>query len=355
VRQSRKLDHIKYSLQLPDGPLPNGFEDISLVHNCLPDIAWKEIHLTGTIGGMSYHHPVVINAVTGGAQDVTEFNGRLAEVARRTKAIMAVGSQYAAIENPETKASFEIVRKKNPDGIIWANLGAHSTPRQAQQAVEMIGAQGLQIHLNAAQELIMTEGDRDLSGYLDNIRNIAQSIQVPVIIKEVGFGIAYEEVRKLSGTGIRIIDAGGAGGTNFMAIEAARKHLTLSPELAQWGIPTAISAVEIAAVAGNSQLDFMVSGGIRTPLETIKALALGGHAVGIATPVVRMITQHSTEAAVEWFEQFLHEMKVYMMLLGCSSLRELWQVPVVITGRTGEWLTRRGLNINQYAVRKKQV
>lgn len=351
MRQSRKLDHIKYSLSLADGPGVSGFADIGLVHNCLPNLGWDELDISSSIAGIPINNPLIINAITGGAHDVTTVNGQIAEFARITNTAMAVGSQYAAIEYPEVQKSYKIVREKNPNGIIFANLGAYATPKQAQVAVEMVDAQAIQIHLNVAQELIMTEGDRDFSGYLSNIANIVKSVNVPVIVKEVGCGIAKEQAKLLAEIGIKAIDVGGMGGTNFLAIEAARSQLHIVPETLCWGIPTVISAVEIMSVLPK-HVDMMVSGGIRTSLDVIKSLALGGAAAGMATPIIRMLHEKDMEYAVSWFNNFLHEIKCYMLLSGAANIMDLAKVPVVITGYSKEWLTARGIDTTQYGMRK---
>lgn len=352
MRQSRKLDHLKYSLSLSDGPGVSGFADIGLVHNCLPNLAWDELSLSSSIAGIGIHHPLIINAITGGAHDVAVVNERIAEFACQTNTAMAVGSQYAALEDPEVQQSYKIVRKKNPNGIIFANLGAHATVQQAQMAVEMIDADALQIHLNVAQELMMTEGDRDFSGYVTNIAKIVEKVNVPVIIKEVGCGIAKEQAHLLTEIGIGAIDVGGMGGTNFLAIEAARSQLPIAPETLCWGIPTAISAIEIMSVIPK-HVDMMVSGGIRTALEVVKSLALGGVAVGMATPIVRMLYEKDMEYTISWFQHFLHEIKCYMLLSGAANINDLVKVPVIITGYSKEWLTARGIDTNKYGIGKK--
>jgi len=348
VRQSRKLDHLKYSLALADGPGTNSFADFSLVHNCLPDLAWADVDLATSVAGIPLRHPLIINAITGGAADVTAINAQLAELARRTGAAMAVGSQYAALVDPTVCESYQIVRQVNPDGVLFANLGAHVSPDEAAKAVAMIGADALQIHLNAAQELAMVEGDRNFTGYLANIAAIAASCPVPVIVKEVGFGVAREQAAALVAAGVRAVDVGGAGGTNFVAIEAARGSVDLPPETVAWGIPTAVSAVETASVLPPS-VDLVVSGGIRSPLDAVKALAVGGRAVAVATPAVRALQTASLETAVDWFENFLREMRRYMVLVGAKNVAGLYGVPVVITGKSREWLEQRGIDTARYA------
>lgn len=352
MRQSRKLDHLKYSLALADGPAANGFADFSLIHNCLPGLAFSSIELATAIAGIPIRHPVIINAITGGASDVTAVNAQLAELAKRTGAAMAVGSQYAALENPAVIESYQIVRTVNSDGILFANLGAHATPDQAVRAVAMIGANAIQIHLNAAQELAMPEGDRDFTGYRENIAAIVAASPVPVIVKEVGSGVAREQAAALVAAGVRAIDTGGAGGTNFVAIEAARGSAELPAETLAWGIPTAVSAVEVASVLPPS-VDLVVSGGIRSPLDAVKALAIGGRAVAIATPAIRLLRERGLREAVAWFEAFLSEIRRYMLLVGARDVASLADVPVVITGKSKEWLTQRGIDTASFARRTR--
>ncbi|TWH49001.1 type 2 isopentenyl-diphosphate Delta-isomerase [Sporomusa sp. KB1] len=352
IRQSRKLEHLKYSLLLDDGPAAAGFTDFHLVHNCLPDLAWQDITINTAIADIPLSQPIIINAITGGAADVMPINCELAEFARLTGAAIAVGSQYSAIEDPAAAESYKVVRKRNPNGVIFANLGAHASPEAALCAVEMIGAQAIQIHLNAGQEIIMSEGDRNFSGYLSHIEAIVKKVNVPVIVKEVGCGIAREQAQALTGIGVKVIDVGGSGGTNFLAIEAARGQLTLDAEMMSWGIPTAIAAVEVMS-AVTPDVNVVVSGGVRTPLDAVKALALGGMAVGIAGPVLKVITCQGLEEAIRWYENFIIDIKRFMLLIGAHTITDLRSVPMVITGFSQEWLSARGITTAQFAERKK--
>ena len=351
IRQSRKLEHLKYSLLLDDGPAAAGFTDFHLVHNCLPDLAWQDIDITTALAGILLSQPIIINAITGGSADVQNINRDLAEFARLTGAAMAVGSQYSAIEDLSAAASYAVVRKHNPNGVLFANLGAHASPDAALCAVEMIGAQALQIHLNAGQEIIMREGDRNFSGYLSHIEAIIKKVNVPVIVKEVGCGIAYEQAQALAGIGVKGIDVGGTGGTNFLAIEAARSQLTLDADMLTWGIPTAISAVETVIAAPG--VDVVVSGGVRTPLDVVKALAIGGRAVGIAGPVLKGISCKGLDGAISWYENYILDIKRFMLLIGAANIEALRSVPMIITGFSQEWLSARGIDTAQFAERKK--
>jgi isopentenyl-diphosphate delta-isomerase len=350
TRKSRKLDHLRQALILDDGPADAGFGDLTLVHNCLPELNIDNVTTATVCAGLALRHPLIINAMTGGAVALTEVNGRLAEVAKRTDAVMAVGSQFAALEFPEVAGSFKVVRQTNPTGTIWANIGAYATVDDAKRVVDMLAADALQVHLNAAQEISMPEGDGDFSRWLRRIEEMARSLPVPVIVKETGCGMALEQVRQLAGTGIRAVDVGGAGGTNFIAIETARTGRRLTDDLLGWGIPTAVSALEAAAVLPPA-VDLIVSGGVRTPVDAMKCFAIGARAVGIAAPIMRLTEQQGVETAVEWVQDYVATIRKLTMMLGKASLAEISAHPLVITGRTAQWLTARGINVERYARR----
>jgi len=354
VRQSRKLEHLKHTVALDDGPGCSGFKDLHIVHNCLPDLAWKNVTLTTNVAGITLKHPVIINAITGGADDVAKVNWQLAELANRTGAAMAVGSQFSALENPEMVHSYKIVRKANPKGIIFANLGAHTTPEDAKRAVKMVEAAAIQIHLNAAQELIMKEGDRDFRGYLANIQAIVKECQIPVIVKEVGCGIAAEQAKMLIQAGVKAIDIGGRGGTNFLAIEAARAKNHLEPQMLQWGIATAVSAIEVSHELPD-HVDMVVSGGVRSALDAVKALAIGAKAVAIAGPIIKCLENQGLAVTETWFLSYLEDIKRIMLLTGTSNIAALANIPLVITGQSYEWLRGRGVDPTSFAKRCKTI
>ena len=158
-RESRKLDHIRHALCVGDGPCASGFSDVHLLHHCLSGICRNEVDLTCLLPGLpALAHPIIINAITGGADAVAKINESLAIVARETGSAMAVGSQFGTVRTGLHRDSYTIVRKCNPKGLIFANLSAFASVEQAKAAIDMISADALQIHLNPAQELAMEEG-----------------------------------------------------------------------------------------------------------------------------------------------------------------------------------------------------
>lgn len=347
MRISRKMEHIHHAMSIrPQGR--NGLADVRLVPNALPDISLSSVSLATRIGELNLSSPILINAMTGGAEETEAINGQLAAAAKETGSAMAVGSQMSAIRDRSVRNSYRIVRKMNPDGIILANLGAEATVEQALEAVEMISADALQIHLNVMQELLMPEGERDFQGTTERISRIAEAAGVPVIVKEVGFGIASEAAVRLKAAGIHALDVGGSGGTSFAAIENARRSRPLEA-LNQWGCTTAVALLECAPVFGRGSM--IASGGIRCGLEVVKALALGASAAGVAGFFLKLLQQSGVDGLVRGIGEMKEETALAMAALGAGNVEDLWRCPVVILGETAEWCRARGIDTESLARR----
>lgn len=342
-REIRKLEHIHWALRLPEGPRTTGFEDVHFIHQALPELNYNEIDLSCQWLGKSIKAPLLINAITGGAEETSQINAILSKTAKRFGLAMAVGSQSAALENRDLRKTYSIARKINPHGILLANVSANVPWKEALQAIEMIEADGLQLHLNVLQELLMDEGDRDFRGIWDNIGYIIENSPVPVIVKEVGFGLSKEAAQKLYQAGARILDLGGSGGTNFAAIENSRKNQEARQTFVDWGIPTACSLLEVASLGLPIQI--VASGGIRTGIEICKALRLGAQIVGIAGSFLKTLIENGEQTFIQLVETLLSEIKITLLLTGAENLDSLKAVPVVITGNTLEWIRQRNLKV----------
>lgn len=346
---SRKMEHVRHALELGTTGR-NGLADIQLVHNCLPDTSTDSIALKTRIGDLTLSSPIFINAMTGGAEETEAINRELAVVAREKGLAMAVGSQMSAIKNKEVASSYKIVRRVNPHGIVFGNLGSEATVPQALEAVDMLQADALQIHLNVMQELIMPEGDRDFRGMLERIQEIVEAVPVPVIVKEVGFGIMAEGAAKLKSIGVPIIDVSGSGGTNFAAIENARRAEALA-WLNDWGHPTGCALIEALTVYAPGSV--IASGGINTSVDVLRALSIGASAAGMAGSFLRVLQTEGTEAAMRRTDELHEELRLMMTALGASTVPDLWRTPVVVTGDTAFWCEARGIDITAYARRGK--
>jgi isopentenyl-diphosphate Delta-isomerase len=349
VRISRKMEHVQHAMQIGQSGR-QGMKDIHIVHNCLPAASTDSISLISRIGDLNLSSPIFINAMTGGALETEEINRELAIVAREKQLAMAVGSQMSAIKNKEVASSYRIVRQMNPNGIIFANLGSEATVAQAMQAVEMIEANALQIHLNVMQELIMPEGDRNFKGMLERIAAIVEQVSVPVIVKEVGFGIMRDNAKQLQAIGVKVLDVGGSGGTNFAAIENARRQAPLD-WLNDWGSPTSVALLEALSVYPRGSV--IASGGITNALEVAKALTLGASAVGMAGAFLRVLRTEGTLALLSFADELIQGLTVIMTALGAETIEELWSRPAVITGETAQWCALRGIDLTEYARRGK--
>ncbi|MEH7109372.1 MULTISPECIES: type 2 isopentenyl-diphosphate Delta-isomerase [Bacillaceae] len=346
-RSERKWDHIRFALETGQQP-SSAFDDIKFVHQSLPNISVFDVRLDQSIGELYLSSPIFINAMTGGGGEKTyQINKDLAKTAKETGLAMAVGSQMAAVKNKNERYTFEIVRKENPNGIILANIGSEATGEEARTVIEMVQANALQIHLNVIQELAMPEGDRDFKGALNRIETIVNSVNVPVIVKEVGFGMSKETAAALSSVGVSIVDVGGFGGTNFAEIENKRRNKALS-YFAKWGITTPVSIVE--AMAGGP-LFVIASGGIKGAEDIVKSIALGADAVGMAGYLLRILVEKGLEHLIAEIENLQQEVKMIMTALGAKRMADLKRVPLVITGETYQWLTQRGIETSSYSRR----
>ncbi len=326
----------------------DSFRDISLIHNSLPELNYEEVDTTVRFLNKELSMPLMINAITGGIDEAVNLNSDLAELAGRFGLGMAVGSQTIALEAPSQATSFDVVRAKNPHGLVLANLSANSALPDVLQAIDMIGADGIQLHLNVPQELAMMEGDRDFRGLLNNIGEMVRLSPVPVIVKEVGFGISRETGLRLFDLGVKWIDVGGRGGTNFVSIEQARSGI-IGDELTNWGLSTATSIVELASL--NLPINIVGSGGIRNGLDVALAVALGAEIAGMAGELLRVWMNGGREGLEQKFVGLSHQLKSVMLMTGSRNIDQLRKQALVISGESAHWLSMRGVDVSAYAQR----
>ncbi|MED3625307.1 type 2 isopentenyl-diphosphate Delta-isomerase [Neobacillus thermocopriae] len=347
-REQRKWDHIRFALG-NEQKSSSAFHDIKFLHNSLPNSSVSHVRLDSFIGELYLSSPIFINAMTGGGGEKTySINQKLAIVAKEKGLAMAVGSQMAAIKDPLQRYTYEIVRKENPSGIVIANLGSEATLEHAKAAIEMVEADALQIHLNVIQELTMPEGDRDFRDALKRIEMIIHHVQVPVIVKEVGFGMSRETVQSLSSIGVQAVDIGGFGGTNFATIENKRR-LQEYTFFEDWGIPTPISIVEAAMI--EKPISIIGSGGFSNALEMLKGLALGADAIGVAGYFLKILVREGIEKLMDEIDRIHNEMLIIMTALGAESISKVKNAPLIISGETYHWLNQRGIDTRKYSQR----
>lgn len=359
--QGRKTEHIQICLEedVQFRYVTTGFEDIFFVHKALPEVERSKIRLSTEAFGHKFSAPFIVEAMTGGIAEAVKINSAIATTVEKLGLGMGVGSQRAALEKLGLERSFAIARKKAPTAFLVANIGGPQLVKgygvkEAKRAIDMMNADALAIHLNALQEVVQPEGETSFKGVLSKISEIAQALNVPVIVKETGAGIAAEEAKQLAAMKIAGIDIAGAGGTSWAAVEhyrAKKKHDELHQGLGEafwdWGIPTAVSLIETLQ---SVSITVIASGGIRTGIEAAKALALGANLAGMAHPILLAATrgQKKVEKALQ---VVIEGLRNAMFLVGAESVAELKKVPLVITGKTAEWLKTRGFQPEIYARR----
>jgi isopentenyl-diphosphate delta-isomerase len=336
-----------------------GFEDIHFIPKALPDIDFDDINLSTKFLNHKFNYPIFISSITGGTKKAKKINEKLAKLAEKFSIGMGVGSQRAAIEDNSEIDSFTIIRDFAPNAFLAANLGAIQfnndfTLNHAKAAIEMIDANALILHLNPLQEVIQPEGDRNFKNLSEKILELNTKLEYPIIIKEVGSGISFEIVKTLVESNIAVVDIAGAGGTSWSQIEAIRaeqqgliKQQKTGKLFKDWGIQTAVSTAEIATL--RNQIEIISSGGIRNGLQAAKALSLGAHLIGIGLPFACQASSATEKQLIDWLEQFIHELKTAMFLIGAITVEDLRLSPLVITGKTLEWLNSRGIvDVNDF-------
>jgi isopentenyl-diphosphate delta-isomerase len=328
ISERRKKEHIENFLK---GKNNNSalFEDIILENNSFPELDFSEILTKSMFLNKKIDYPVMINAVTGGFDGAVEINRGLAELANKFNIPMAVGSQSLGLKNGNHE-SYTVVREIMKDKIVISNISAHSTLDKISRAVDMIEADAVQLHLNAPQEMCMVEGDRHFRGILDNIEYVSKRIEIPVIVKEVGFGMTYSTVKKLFDIGIEYVDIGGKGGTNFIEIEDMRNETMDYSELYDWGIPTAASLVQCSELS--NKINIIASGGINSASDIVKSLTMNSSLTAVCGLVFRRYMESGYDATEKMMEGLFHKMKVIMMLLGCRKIEELRKLNPLIKG-----------------------
>ncbi len=331
--ENRKADHINIVLRenVTAKGITTGFERFFLEHNALPDIDLDGVDLSLTLWHRKLNAPLLMSSMTGGTDMALIINLNLAEIAQKLGVAMGVGSQRAAIEQDDLSATYQ-VRKVAPDILLFANLGAVQLNygygvEQARRAVDMIEADALILHLNPLQEAVQPEGDRHWDQLSFKIEKLVNQLSVPIIAKEVGNGISGAVARRLADCGVAAIDIAGAGGTSWSEVEAYRQknpyYRRLAHCFASWGIPTAVSLQEVRQAV--PELPVFASGGIRTGIDTAKALVLGATLVGCAAPLLDVATQEA-EKVYEKFSLMLEELKIAAFCTGSANLTQLKQV-----------------------------
>ncbi|MDQ6742800.1 MAG: type 2 isopentenyl-diphosphate Delta-isomerase [Candidatus Dormibacteraeota bacterium] len=328
--ERRKADHIRINVEEDvDGKgVASGFDDVRFVHCALPELDLDQVDLRSRLFGRDLGAPLLISCMTGGTPEAGHINARLAEVAQSFGLPMGLGSGRVLLEHPEALPTFQ-VRLSAPDVPVLANLGAVQLNRgvsveDCRRLLERLQADALVLHLNPLQEALQPEGDTAFAGLLARIELLCRQLGHPVVVKEVGWGLAPDVVTKLLEAGVAAVDVAGAGGTSWSEVESHRMAEPWRARVAQafagWGVPTA-EAVRQAREVSPEALIF-ASGGVRDGLDVAKAIALGADLAGMAGPFLRAAVLGAEEAH-NLAREVVEVLRIAMFCVGARTPREL--------------------------------
>jgi len=328
--ETRKSDHIRINLEQDvRSGLSNGLERYRFMHEALPELDLDAINTSLTLFGKNLAAPILISSMTGGTEQAGEINQHLAEAAQEYNVAMGVGSQRAALEDTQLVPTYSITRKVAPNILLFANLGAVQLNYgfgldECRRAVDMLQADALFLHLNPLQEAVQAGGDTNFAGLAKKIAGISKNLEIPVIVKEVGWGMSERSARILAECGVAAIDVAGAGGTSWSQVEMHRAPDDFTRQLAatyvRWGIPTANSILNVRKATPGMVI--FASGGLKDGLDIAKCIALGATLGGFAGPFLKAAAI-STEKVAELLRLTRQQIQVTMFGAGASDLNVL--------------------------------
>ena len=335
---TRKDEHIRINLEedVSFDQVTTGLERYRFTHQALPECDLADVDTTIHFLNHPLGFPALIASMTGGTERAGNINRMLAEVAQTTNIGMGLGSMRAALEDPQALKTFQ-VRRYAPDILLLANLGAVQLnygydPDTCRRLVDLVEADGLFLHLNPLQEALQPEGNTRFTGIVRRIEAVCRALEVPVIVKEVGWGLSAEAARMLIEAGVAALDVAGAGGTSWSQVEMHRGRDAAQREVAaafrDWGIPTAQAIRDVRQVAPDIPL--IASGGLRTGVDIAKALALGADVTTMAATLLH--AADSLQTLYERIEIIRRQLTIAMFAAGAPTIARLKQTPLETVG-----------------------
>lgn len=339
---TRKADHLRINLEqdVAGERIDTGFAGYRFVHHALPELDLADVSCATTVLGKALAAPVLISCMTGGTPEAGRINAVLAETAAELGLPMGLGSGRALLEQRDAERSFQ-VRSRAPDVLLFANLGAVQLRKgvgvdDCRRLVERLDADALVLHLNPLQEALQPDGDTTFEGLLPRIAELGERLERPLIVKEVGWGLAADVVEALFAAGVSAVDVAGAGGTSWSEVERHRladhSRRRVAAAFASWGIPTADALREARRVAPTGTV--FASGGVHDGIDVAKAVALGADLAGIAGPFLRAAAEGDTRA-VELGVELIETLRLVMFCVGARSLDELRDTPRLVRADGG--------------------
>ncbi len=340
----RKDDHIELTAkeEVEARGKTTLLEEVEFFHDSLPELSLDDVDLSCDVFGQTLSAPLLISGMTGGAERARRINMDLAKVAQKLGIAFGVGSQRALMDDPDLVDTYR-VREVAPDIVLLGNIGgvqvAESEPSEIGELVDMIDADALAVHLNPGQELMQPEGDRDFRGCVDGIAALVETLDVPIVVKETGCGLAPPALEKLRSTGVEWVGTSGAGGTTWIGVETLRtpaEERSVGDIFWDWGVPTA-ACIGFAHRRG---FNVIGSGGLRSGYDAARALAMGAKMAGMALPWLRAAYNEGYEAALDFGHTTVDALKTACVLTGSKTIDDLREAPTRIGPTLKDWLQR---------------
>lgn len=320
MSNNRKDTHVKQAIV--QKRYFNAFESVQLFHNSIPNLNYNELDLSSNYLGHNFKYPFYINAMTGGSSRTKLINEQLARIAKKFNLALFVGSQSSALKDSSLEDTFSVVTKINENGFNVANINLNYNYESLKEAISMIDAKAAAIHLNVIQEMAMTEGDRNFSMWEHNLKDIISKAKLPIIVKEVGFGMSSFTIDKLIKIGVKNIDISGKGGTNFAKIETSR---TTRKESIFDGLGITTVDSLINSQPYQEEVNVFASGGVNNALDAFKCIVLGAKAVGLSYFFLNLLSYDESEID-QHIEDFISDFKKLMLIYNVKQISEIKNV-----------------------------
>lgn len=351
--QKRKRSHLDICLN-KNLAIESGdtfLDEISIPYKSLPEIDSRLITTKSNFLSRVLKIPVMISCMTGGSDEGRRLNRILADVASQTGIAIGTGSIRVMLQRPETRSHFQL-RKFAQDVPLLANLGVAQlreyAPEKLMEAVRSIEADGLCVHLNPSQEFFQEHGDKNFKGWYEDFERLLEKSDMPILVKETGFGIPPIEGLRLLKLGVSFIDIAGTGGTNWAVIEGYRgdfagknpRSLLQEPNgnsfpssaahsFKNWGYSTGELLIAYREIAkSNARFDELIrdriiaSGGLRTPRDFALSIACGAYLAAAALPFIRIASDMGHDGVFEYLAEITKGIRAALVLSGSKNLSD---------------------------------
>lgn len=324
----KKYEHINFSIK--QNIKKNNFDKYNIYYNSLPKININEIKLNTSLANYNIDYPFFINAITCGDNRLNEINYKFQEISKKHKILFMSGSISPILKLISNKKNLNKNEIKNIiKNYVFGdciNVGLDKNPEIILELAEIIKPKFLQLHLNLIQEYCMGEDIIDINKWNKNLNFYIKYSNIPIILKETGFGMHKDVVYDNYNKGIKIFDISGKGGTNFAKIENDRKNYNFKNKyFEKIGYQTADILENLQPLILNkdyNDLEIISSGGIRNSLDIFKSISLGAKLVGISNVFLKILVNDGITALDKEIQKWKDDLYFLFMISNSKNINE---------------------------------